>query len=162
MTKNSDLIFVLKNPFPSYQLKYPGHTVRPALEEAVENDFYQVLFDSYGPPRMTREAFELDLKEGWYTRADCLIMYDGERPVAAGQIRTEAQNGRVIGFLDTLGVPKASQGKGLGRDMTIRRVRMLAERGAEEIRTEVAEDNWPMMNILMGLEFVPEEVKPSQ
>jgi len=160
--KKNDLIFVLKSPFPSYQLKYPGHAVRQVLDEAVENDFYQMLFDSYGPPRMTREDLELDLKEGWYTRQDCLVMYDGEKPVAAGQIRTEAQKGRVIGFLDTLGVPKASQSRGLGRDLTIRRVQLLAGRNVDEIRTEVAEDNWPMINILMGLEFVPEEVKPSQ
>jgi len=157
--KKSDLIFVLRRPFPDHQLRYPGHGVRPVLDEAVEKDFYQVLFDSYGPPRMTREAFELDLKEGWYTREDCLVMYDGERPVAAGQIRTETQNGRLIGFLDTLGVPKVSQSRGLGKDLTIRRVQLLAGRNVEEIRTEVAEDNWPMINILMGLEFVPEEVK---
>lgn len=160
--KKNDLIFVLKSPFPSYQLKYPGHTIHPVLDEAVENDFYQVLFDSYGPPRMTREAFELDLKEGWYTRQDCLVLYEGESPVAAGQIRTENRGGRLIGFLDTLGVSKASQGRGLGRDLTIRRVQLLSGRSVDEIRTEVAEDNWPMMNILMGLEFIPEEVKSSQ
>ncbi|GEM_PF-3513690 len=160
MTKKNDLIFVLRRPFPDHGLKYPDYFVRTVLDEVTENDFFGVLHESFGPPRMTRKDFELDLKEGWYTKQDCLVMYDGQRPVAAGQIRTENQDGRLIGFIDTLGVPKASQGKGLGRDMTIRRVKLLTERGVEEIRTEVAEDNWPMMNILMGLEFVPEEVKP--
>ncbi|MHB8156501.1 MAG: GNAT family N-acetyltransferase [Desulfocucumaceae bacterium] len=160
--KKNELIFSLKSPFPDYRLKYPGHAIRQVLDESTEQDFFQVLSDSFGPPCMTREDFELDLKEGWYTREDCLVMYDGKKPVAAGQIRTETHKGRLIGFLDTLGVPKASQGKGLGRELTIRRVQLLAGRNVDEIRTEVAEDNWPMINILMGLEFVPEEVKPSQ
>lgn len=151
--KKSDLIFVLKRPFPAYQLKYPGHTISQVLDEAVENDFYQVLFDSFGPPRMTLEAFELDLKEGWYTREDCLVLYDGERPVAAGQVRTEMHDGRLIGFIDTLGVPKGSQGRGLGRELTIRRVQLLAERGVYEIRTEVEPDNLPMIRILQELNF---------
>lgn len=157
--KKTELIFVLKRPFPDHQLKYPGHTVRTALDGAVENDFFQMLFESYGPPRMTKEDIEMDLKEGWYAREDCLVLYDGEKPVAAGQIRTENREGRLIGFIDTLGVPKTWQGKGLGREMTLRRIQLLKERGVDEVRTEAEEDNWPMINILMGLEFVPEEVK---
>lgn len=135
-------------------LQYPEFRLLPATTDEVEKDFLGIVSDAYGPPPMTHELFELDLAEGWYARHDCLVMYDGANPVAAGQIRTETHDGRLIGFLDTLGVPKGYRGKGYGTEMTIRRIRELIRLGVSEIRSEVEPGNEPMLKLLDKLGFI--------
>jgi RimJ/RimL family protein N-acetyltransferase len=151
--QNNDLCFILKKPFPEIILRYPEFEVRPAVASAIENDFLLVISDAYGPPLMTHDLFELDIAEGWYTREDCFVMYDGETPVAAGQIRTEMQNEILVGFLDTLGVPKDIQGNGYGAELTKCRIQILLKLGVSEIRTEVEQNNQPMLKLLLKLGF---------
>jgi ribosomal protein S18 acetylase RimI-like enzyme len=151
---DSDIILFLRAPYPQFELRYPGHTLRNAVDTAVEQDFFGLLLESFGPPAMTHELFELDIAEGWYLREHCLVMYNDEEPVAAGQVHVEGSNGRHVGFIDTLGVPKRFQGRGYGLELTKRRIRLLAELGVDEIRTEVEPGNGSMLSILKKLDFV--------
>lgn len=151
--ETKDINLLLLPPFPEYELSYPDFIVRPAVSDPVENDFLRTISDAFGPPPMTHEYFEQDIAEGWYTMEDCLVMYDGENPVAAGQIRLEKRDERLIGFLDTIGVPKIFQGKGYGKELTKRRIQMLLKLGVSEIRTEVEQNNEPMLRLLLKLGF---------
>ena len=151
--QNNDLDFILKPPFPEIILRYPEFEVRPAVTSIIESDFLLVVSDAYGPPPMTHELLELDISEGWYAREDCLVLYDAETPVAAGQIRTEMNNEILVGFLDTLGVPKIFRGKGYGKELTNRRIQILLKLGVSEIRTEVEQNNQPMLKLLLKLGF---------
>jgi ribosomal protein S18 acetylase RimI-like enzyme len=151
--QNNDVNLILKTPFPKIIPGCPEFEVRPAVASVIENDFLLVISDAYGPPPMTHDLFELDIAEGWYKRGDCLVMYQAGTPVAAGQIRTEMQNEILIGFLDTLGVPKVLQGKGYGAELTKRRIQMLLKLGVSEIRTEVEQSNQPMLRLLLKLGF---------
>lgn len=155
--EKKDIHLHLLPPFPEYQSNYPSFTIRLAVTVKVENDFRQTLYHAYGPPQMTHEDFEQDITEGWYTRDNCLVMYDGETPVAAGQIRIENNGDKLIGYLDTLGVPKALQDKGYGAELTKKRIYMLAAKGVNEIRTEVDEINAPMIRLLKKLGFTQSE-----
>lgn len=152
--KDTEFEFILHCPFPEINLQYPEFTVRSANSLLVEDDFLQILYYSFGEPRMTHEYFEQDITEGWYTREDCLVMYDGEKPVAAGQIRVETRNGTLVGFLDTLGVPSSLQNRGYGLELTKRRIQMLFKLGVSEIRTEVEQNNDPMIKMLLKLGFL--------
>jgi RimJ/RimL family protein N-acetyltransferase len=158
---DNDIRLCLRAPYPQFELRYPGHTLRNAADRAVEQDFFGMLLESFGPPAMTHELFELDIAEGWYLREHCLVMYDGVEPVAAGQVHLEENSGRRIGFIDTLGVPKRFQGRGYGLELTKRRIRLLAELGVDEIRTEVEPGNAPMLAVLtkLGFEKQPEPQK---
>lgn len=149
----NDLDLILKPPFREIIRGYPEFEVRPAVTSVIENDFLLVISDAYGPPSMTHDLFELDIAEGWYKREDCLVMYDGKTPVAAGQIRIENQEEALVGFLDTLGVPKDLQGKGYGEELTKRRIQMLLKLGTSEIRTDVEQNNEPMLRLLLKLGF---------
>lgn len=151
---DTDIIFTLRQPFPPYELFYPGYVVKTAVDESVEVDFLNVIHDAFGPPPMTHGDFLLDLNEGWYTREDCLVLYDGATPVAAGQIRVEESDAGLIGYIDTLGVPNAFQKRGFGLEMTKHRIMALINRGVTEIRTEVESSNHPMRSILSQLGFV--------
>ncbi len=151
--RKNDLDLILKPPFREIILGYPEFEVRPAVPSVIENDFLLVISAAYGPPPMTHELFELDIAEGWYTREDCLVMYAGETPVAAGQIRTEMNNDILVGFLDTLGVPKDLQCKGYGAELTKRRIQILLKLGVSEIRTEVEQNNHTMIKLLLKLGF---------
>jgi len=152
--QNNDLDFILKPPFPEIILEYPEFEVRPAVTRIIENDFLLVISDAYGPPPMTHDFFELDIAEGWYKREDCFVLYNTKTPVAAGQIRTEMQDEILVGFLDTLGVPKDLQGKGYGAELTKRRIQRLLKLGASEIRTEVEQNNRTMIKLLLSLGFI--------
>jgi ribosomal protein S18 acetylase RimI-like enzyme len=155
----SDIYLTLKRPFPGYLLSHPDFTIKTAASNLVENDFIKVVDDAFNPPDRippiytTHDDFELDIAEGFYTREGCLVMYDKDIPVAAGQIRTEEQGGKLIGFIDTLGVPRAFLGRGYGEELTKRRLQMLDSLGVSEIRTEVEEDNLPMLKVLRKLGF---------
>lgn len=148
-----EVTFHLYQPFPSIELSYPEYVVRTAIDEDVEKDFLEILSDAFGPPAMTHDLFLLDLDEGWYTRGDCLVLYNDKIPLAAGQVRVEESDADSIGFLDTLGVPKAYQNHGYGIEMTKRRIIALVERGVTEIRSEVEADNHQMQTILQKLGF---------
>jgi ribosomal protein S18 acetylase RimI-like enzyme len=156
---NPDICLTLKRPFPSYKLHYPDFIVKTAVTRSVDSDFNNVVDDAFNspdriPPKFTtHEDFELDIAEGYYTRENCLVLYDKNTPVAAGQIRTEEQDGQLIGFIDTLGVPKTLARRGYGEELTKRRIQMLDLLGVSEIRTEVAEDNLPMLKMLRKLGF---------
>jgi len=154
------IYLTLKRPFPEYKLCHPDFTIKTAKSESVENDFLKVTDDAFNPPDRippkitTHEDFELDITEGWYTRENCIVLYDKDTPVAAGQIRTEEQDGQLIGFIDTLGVPKALARRGYGEELTKRRIQMLASLGVTEIRTDVEENNLPMLKMLRKLGFL--------
>jgi ribosomal protein S18 acetylase RimI-like enzyme len=151
---DGDIILCLRAPYPQFELRYPDHTLRNTIDTAVEQDFFGLLLESFGPPAMTHELFELDIDEGWYLREHCLVLYDGAQPVAAGQIHVEQQGTSRIGFIDTLGVPKQYQGRGYGLELTKRRIRLLAELGVDEIHTEVEPENVSMLSLLKKLDFV--------
>jgi ribosomal protein S18 acetylase RimI-like enzyme len=151
---DSDIILYLRAPYPQFELRYPEHTLRNAVDTAVEQDFFGMLLESFGPPAMTHEWFERDIAEGWYLREHCLVMYNGGEPIAAGQVHVEESNGRQLGFIDTLGVPKRFRGRGYGLELTKRRIQLLAELGVDEIRTEVEPGNDCMLSILKKLDFV--------
>lgn len=151
--EKKDIHLHLLPPFPEYPSNYPDFIIKPAVSGPVENDFLQTLYHAFGPPQMTHEYFEQDIAEGWYTRKDCLVMYNGKIPVAAGQIRIENSEDKLIGYLDTLGVPGSLLNRGYGLELTKRRIRMLADKGVTEIRTEVNETNVPMLRLLEKLEF---------
>ncbi|MDP2808021.1 MAG: GNAT family N-acetyltransferase [bacterium] len=159
MTK-PDICQTLKRPFPEYKLCYPAFTIKTATSEAIEKDFIKVTDDAFNPPDKippkitTHEDFESDIAEGYYTRENCLVLYDNDTPVAAGQIRTEEQNGQLIGFIDTLGVPKALARRGYGEELTKHRIQMLVLLGVSEIRTDVEENNLPMLKMLRKLGFL--------
>ena len=159
MTK-PDIYHTLKRPFPEYKLCYPDFIIKTTISEAVEKDFLKVTDDAFNPtdripPKITtHQDFELDLAEGYYTRENCLVLYDKDTPVAAGQIRTEGQEGQLIGFIDTLGVPKALARRGYGEELTKHRIQMLASLGVTEIRTDVEENNLPMLKMLRKLGFL--------
>ena len=152
-----DIYLTLKRPFPEYKLHYPDFIIKTAASEAVEKDFIKVIDDAFNPPDRvppkitTHEDFELDITEGYYTRENCIVLYDKDIPVAAGQIRTEEQDSQLIGFIDTLGVPKALARRGYGEELTKHRIQMLASLGVTEIRTDVEEDNLPMLKMLRKL-----------
>jgi len=156
---NPDICLTLKHPFPEYKLNYPDFTIKTTISESVEKDFIKVIDDAFNPPSRvppkftSHEDFELDIAEGYYTRENCLVLYDKDTPVAAGQIRTEEQEGQLIGFIDTLGVPKALARRGYGEELTKHRIQMLASIGVTEIRAEVEENNLPMLKILRKLGF---------
>jgi RimJ/RimL family protein N-acetyltransferase len=150
---DSDIILCLRPPYPSFTLRYPGQAVRNAADPVVEQDFFAMLLESFGPPAMTHELFELDIAEGWYQREHCLVLYEADTPVAAGQIHIEQETTRRIGFIDTLGVPKRYQGRGYGLELTKRRIQLLGELAVDEIRTEVEPGNKHMLAILDKLCF---------
>jgi ribosomal protein S18 acetylase RimI-like enzyme len=156
----SDIVFSLQRPFPYYELSYPMFVVKTAVDEACEADFIKVIDDAFNPPDRippkftTHEDLEADIAEGLYAREGCLVLYDGSVPVAAGQIRVEKSDEGLIGYIDTLGVPRSLHGRGYGREMTKHRIHALIDRGVSEIRTEVEPENFPMQSILARLGFI--------
>jgi ribosomal protein S18 acetylase RimI-like enzyme len=156
---NPDICLTLKRPFLEYKLNNPDFTIKTTISESVEKDFISIIDDAFNPPDRippkftTHEDFVLDITEGWYTREGCLVLYDKDSPVAAGQIRTEEQDGQLIGFVDTLGVPKVLARRGYGEELTKHRIQILASLGVSEIRTDVEKDNLPMLKMLRKLGF---------
>jgi len=93
------------------------------------------------------------MAEPWFDPAGLLVAEDAASPGRLLGFHWTKQHSAELGEVYVVGIDPASQGRGLGKLLTLAGLRHLADRGVAEVLLYVESDNRPAIAVYSGLGF---------